>query len=226
MKTRQDDPYRLRKRSLISQFFLKCLTFFPLMPSSRGYNLTISKEKRFVWFRVAKICTGTIFNHMKEKGVTLDLAHPYNIHYPLKLYRDYFKFAFVRNPWDRLVSCWGSKVVDRNFFKLSDEEYEKMQTFESFVEYVSGLDIEKCDPHLRLQSRLIDLDHIDYLGRFETFDDDYPFICRKLGISTDGLEHRNKSSREDFRNYYDHKLRDKVYQIYQRDIQIFGYQYD
>ena len=94
MKTRQDDPYRLRKRSLISQFFLKCLTFFPLMPSSRGYNLTISKEKRFVWFRVAKICTGTIFNHMKEKGVTLDLAHPYNIHYPLKLYRNYFKFAF------------------------------------------------------------------------------------------------------------------------------------
>ena len=101
-----------------------------------------------------------------------------------------------------------------------------MKRFENFVNYVSNLDMENCDIHLRLQCRLIDLDHIDYIGRFETFSDDFRSICQKLDIPIDCLKHGNKSSRDkDYREYYNDKLYEKVYQIYRKDIQIFGYQF-
>ena len=29
-------------------------------------------------------------------------------------YREYFKFAFIRNPWDRLVSCYSQKLSNAN----------------------------------------------------------------------------------------------------------------
>jgi len=193
--------------------------------SSCPYCLTISDTKKFMWFRVSKVCTSTIYSHLR-RNVYLSCVRSIDILYPINLYKDYFKFAFVRNPWDRLVSCWYQKVIDENYFEFNDKEYEKMQHFENFVNYVSSLNIETCDRHLRLQSRLIDINQIDYIGRFERFEEDYTTICRKLDIPLEHLPHENKSSKtKKYKEFYTEELRNKVYQIYLKDIQIFGYQF-
>jgi len=114
--------------------FLKSNTY---IPSQSRYNLTICHEKKFLWFRVAKVCTRTIFNIFKQGQVRLDAEHTMFCHYPPKLFESYFKFAFVRNPWDRLASCWKDKVVesgvDQNYFNFDDSTHEKMKQFESFL---------------------------------------------------------------------------------------------
>jgi hypothetical protein len=226
MRTLSEKPIELHRTSKMVQVGYRALSKLPFLPSSRRYNITVCHEKRFVWFRVAKVGTRTIYDLLSKANVNLDAEHPYDIFYPVRAYQDYFKFAFVRNPWDRLVSCWLNKVVDSNHFGFSGPQLTKMSEFSNFVDFVSGLNSENCDPHLRLQCRLIDLNQIDFLGRLESIDKDLFEVFRILSIPLMDIERRNVSSdRNPYWYYYDNELIEKVYQIYCRDIQIFGYSY-
>ena len=195
-------------------------------PSAVKYNLTIGKDKKFVWFRVAKVATRTIFNALAKADVQLEAEHTMRVHYPYLQYRNHFKFALVRNPFDRLVSCWKNKVLDNNYFNFSEEEWAKMKEFENFVTYVESKNIMRCDHHFRSQSRLIDLNNIDFLGRFERLDKDLPFIMNTLGIDQSFIQHRNKSKEKaDYRSFYDTNLVARVEKIYEKDLNIFNYDF-
>ncbi len=196
----------------------------PFIPSEHRYHLTLSHEKRFIWFRVAKVGTRTIFRLLTEAGVMLDAEHPMSCHYPVNLYRGYVKFAFVRNPWDRLVSCWHSKVVEQNYFHFSAEAWAEMQTFSHFVDYVVARDSKRLDNHLQPQCELIDLNNVDYLGRYENFAADLTEVMQLLGVEHQTIPQENASSkRRNYRSYYDEELQQKVAAIYQKDLRIFGY---
>jgi len=224
MRTIPGKPKRLDKKSKSIQVFYKSIIKIPFMPSIGRYNITISHEHKFIWYRVAKVGTRTILNHLKESGVFLDVEHGNWLHYPVNSFDDYFKFAFVRNPWDRLASCWHDKVINKNLFQFDDSERERMKKFENFVDFVSGLDIDKCDRHLRSQSALIDLNMVDYVGRMERFDDDACYIFKRLGLPEKEIVRKNVTSgKKAYREYYDERLAEKVERIYRKDIQIFGY---
>jgi len=157
-----------------------------------------------------------------QANIELTAEHPYRIYYPVNRYSTYFKFAFVRNPWDRFVSCWRDKVIRRNKFELSDTE----QNLESFIDYVTkNVDLEYGNHHLRLQSRLIDLNHIDYLGRFETFETDLKEVMNLLDIEA-AIKKKNASNRKvDYREYYTERTKYKVAELYEKDIRIFNYEF-
>lgn len=226
MKTRPNQPGHLTFGSRISREFCKQASRVPIFQCSGPYDLTISSERKFIWFQVAKVGTRTVLNHFRENQVRLDVDDGYKLYYCPALYKDYFKFAFVRNPWDRLVSCWINRVLDQNYFKFTPPEIEKMKKFENFVEYVRGFNIEDCNRHFRLQRKLIDTPHLDYVGRLETFADDFREICRELKIKGDSVKSQNVSAeRKSYRDYYTPELREKVFQIYRKDIQTFGYEF-
>lgn len=105
MRTIQGNPSQLDGRTKRIQYLYEAISKIPFIPSTNQYNLTISHESKFIWFRVAKVGTRTILNHLRKSNVSLDVEHASFIHYPVKSYENYFKFAFVRNPWGRLVSC-------------------------------------------------------------------------------------------------------------------------
>jgi len=196
----------------------------PIIPSQKRYFITLSHEKKFLWFRVAKVGTRTILNILRKSDFKLHADQALNCHYPSKLYYDYFKFAFVRNPWDRLVSCWKNKVLKSNLYNFSEDERLRMKEFRNFVEYVSKLDIKHCDVHLKLQSELIDLNNIDFIGRFENFNDDLNEVLNKLEIEIDEIEKKNVSNfGKDYKDYYDEELIEIVARIYSKDIMLFSY---
>jgi hypothetical protein len=116
--------------------------------------------------------------------------------------------------------------VEENYFKFSEEKLLKMQNFADFVDYVAALDANRLDNHLRPQSALIDLNNIDYLGRFENFAEDLAEVTQILGLNLQTIPQENASqNRRDYREYYDEELKQKVARIYQKDLRIFGYMF-
>ena len=210
----------------LRQLPIRAYSALPFLPSERRYNLTVSSDRKFIWFRVAKVGTRTILNALKSANVPLDLEEESRLHYFPKLRRDYFKFAFVRNPWDRLVSGWMNKVVDRNFFGFDETELKRMREFPNFVDYVADLDMAKCDRHLAPQSSLIDLNNVNFVGRMENFDADFGVVLDRIGVNLDKVDRKNVSeARKSYRDYYTDETAQKAHDIYARDVSIFGYEF-
>lgn len=216
----------LSLESKLSQLFYRVTGKFPFLPSLKRYSITLSHQNKFIWFRIPKVATNTIHEHLKSQKVYLDAEYAFLVNYPPLLYKNYFKFGFIRNPWDRLVSCWLNKVVLYNHFKFSQKMYEDVQSFDRFVSYVASIDIHNCDGHLKMQSSSIDLNEIDFIGRLENFDADFSQICGCIGIDGKKVDVKNQTTgRENYTRYYNNDLRDRVFKIYEKDIRLFGYEF-
>ncbi|WP_462252978.1 sulfotransferase family 2 domain-containing protein [Ekhidna sp.] len=182
------------------------------------YNVCISDEFNFVWYRVAKVGTRSILKSFNT-SLNLDVNGSFMKIDDAK-YGSHYKFAFVRNPWDRLVSCYSDKVVGKKMFRSCWDK-----DFSHFVDYVSEFDLRYSDRHFRLQSALIP-EHVDFIGKFENLSSDFEKIVEELKLPLDKMEHRNKSSRKDYKDYYDDNLRLKVAELYKEDIERFNYSFD
>ena len=204
------------------------------IPSYYPYNLTICDDPKFIWFRNAKVGTRSIFNALDNAKVKYTAEHALNCHYSPQKYKDYYKFAFIRNPWDRLVSGWRQKVfvpawshkktVRKTILGIPPSDYIQMQKFENFISFCSTIDIKNCDSHFRLQCALIDLNEVDHIGKFENFDVDVKEIFKFLDLPINQVPHKNKSKRRpSYKSYYTEETMQQVAKIYQKDIQVFGY---
>ena len=143
-----------------------------------------------------------------------------------KLFKNYFKFAFVRNPWDRLVSelAWrgAGKSVDttRLYFekKLSKVEEEwgsKKGLSRIHVMPQINFIIDK-----RTREKIV-----DFVGRFESLQKDWDVLLSKIGTEKIILPHRMKSIHIPYWEYYTPRTKDLVYEIYRKDIEYFNYKF-
>lgn len=146
-------------------------------------------------------------------------------------YDSYFKFGLVRNPYDKLVSAYEYKRTETGNHHESKQTAKFMrENFEDFEDYVFNYDFEN-PPHdvARKQHEFLCLDgelQTDYLGRFENYRESLKEAFDLIGFEFDFdfLPHVNKTrSRDRKRNYYNDKIAEKVYGIYQRDFQMFDY---
>lgn len=153
-------------------------------------------------------------------------------------FKEYFTFSFVRNPWDRLVSCY------EHFFNRAHNHYEtqnyanpyammfgkKRISFEDFVDFVTSNENEYLDPHWCAQSNLVTINENgklpDKVGRFENFEQDMTQIFSQIGIPLE-MNHLNRSSRSkgNYTNYYTNRTKRLVQQRYKKDIEVFDYQF-
>ncbi|WP_181312541.1 sulfotransferase family 2 domain-containing protein [Nocardioides campestrisoli] len=194
--------------------------------SPLGYNLTISHSHRFVWYRVAKVATRTVRHHFAAHSVTMDVDHAMRIHYPTSTFSDYFKFAFVRDPLDRFVSAWHDKVVNHNYFRFDAATYKRMQDVVEFARWVSTQDLAAVpgtDQHLALQTRLVDLSQVDFVGRLESFDRDFAEVCEQVGAPAVPANPQNQTAAPGQRREASAELEKWVRRMYRRDYQILGY---
>lgn len=194
--------------------------------SPHPYNLTISHQHRFVWFRNAKVGTRTILGFLEEQHPE-GLAVLSSVPYPTAAFADYFKFGFVRHPLDRFISAWQNKVCDHNHFRFPPEELERMRTIENFAAWVAGQDLQSlstADRHVALQSRLVDLTQVDFVGRMESFGPDFSEVCDRVGLSWSEPERRNRSAVSGVTTESaSAELRSVVEETYRLDYQVFGY---
>jgi len=144
----------------------------------------------------------------------------------ISTWQNRFTFAFVRNPWDRVVSHYHYRV-ETNQTGLGTQTT-------SFTEWVfrayGARDPIYCD-HARFfmpQSNWIVDDKgqllVDFVGRFETIEKDFGVVCERLG-RTATLPHIKKSKHDHYRSYYNDATKQIVEKRFLADIERFGYRF-
>lgn len=148
--------------------------------------------------------------------ITLQQVRP---HLKPEAWESYFKFAFVRNPFDRFVSYCSfmmregdafqrdPKAVMRHFLANPPHDHILFHSQQSFVTDASG--------------ELL----TDYVGRVEEMQKSYDEVSARIGIPTAQLDKVNASERGDYREYYDDGLIEGVAKLYARDLELFGYEF-
>jgi len=139
---------------------------------------------------------------------------------------DYFVFAFVRNPWDRLVSQWNymnrcaQSGGNLNYKKRCAKMLESIDSFSQFLK--SKHTIEQCLNWVQYQNCI----GVNYVGKMETMQEHFNAVCDKIGIPRQQLPHVNKTKHKHYTEYYDDETRQIVAEKYARDIEYFGYRFD
>lgn len=140
------------------------------------------------------------------------------------IWNSYYKFAFVRNPWDRLVS-WHRMCMEFGGNKFQTYVRINHPEFSDFIR--DG----NCDGLARTCQNQLDYITddkgnvlVDFIGRFENLEEDF----RKMNLAGTGvkLPHANKSSHKDYRSYYSEETREIVAQRFAKDCEFFGYRFD
>ncbi len=141
-------------------------------------------------------------------------------HLPAKVYNGFFKFAFVRNPWDRMVSYYSFLAGRPNHHR-----HQRVVSLGGFREYLL---YEIARSKTTQKSILSDQSGqliVNFVGRFESLRTDFAQICRHLGIPFQ-LEHVNKTIHRDYREYYDRQTIRLVQDHFWEDIEFFQYTFD
>ena len=217
-----------------------------LLPAENARKINeVAHSEKSVFSLRTQIAANCIFVHVTKSGGTAVAqalfgeqphhyrAIQYRAMYGIRRYNAMFKFAFVRNPWDRLYSAWsylsggGWSHFDHRWYIENIARYEDFNTFirqwlteDSISEHIHFWPQSwfLCDKH----GRVI----VDYVGRFENLADDYEVVSRRLGIGSP-LKQLNTSSRKaNYTEIYEPDTIDLVTRVYQQDIDLFGYRFD
>tara|TARA_X000000950_G_scaffold243548_1_gene299092 strand:+ start:1895 stop:2491 length:597 start_codon:yes stop_codon:yes gene_type:complete len=129
----------------------------------------------------------------------------------------YFKFAFIRNPWDRMVSCWKNRAIKYEDFGKFLKDYPYPQSNHNLIWHTL--------PQLNHMTDLNGNNMMNYVGKFENLDQDLNTICKKLGIEYSPLPHINKSKHKPYWEYYTNEQRLFVETIYEKEIKLYNYEF-
>ena len=165
-------------------------------------------NKRFPYAELAQISHG----HLSLQQVRPFIGE--------EVFSGYFKFAFVRNPFDRFVSYCAFMTRENGAFERNPREVMRHLLFK-----VRPMHHVLFQPQHGFitdgEGRLL----ADYVGRVEEMQLSYDAICGKIGIPSQPLEQVNSSRRNSYREYYDQQLIDGVRELYARDVELFGYEF-
>lgn len=133
-------------------------------------------------------------------------------------FAQYFKFAVVRNPWDRAISQ----------YKFA---YQQNMSFADYVDNVIVGRRALSERHVAPQYRFVfdgnGVCLVDRLLRFERLADEFPDLSQKIFRERRPLSAVNVSrDRTDYRRFYDERTAAAVADAFRQDIDAFGYTFE
>ncbi|HTA46988.1 MAG TPA: sulfotransferase family 2 domain-containing protein [Bryobacteraceae bacterium] len=140
-----------------------------------------------------------------------------------EIFGDYFKFAIVRNPWDRSVSQFCYTRIRTDLHELIGMTAET--SFSEYLALIEGHEHVQWQPQFDF---LYDADGsilVDFVGRFERLEQDARSIFSRLSLETGTLPHANASDRRPYREYFDASCKRRIERLYGQDIEAFGYEF-
>lgn len=158
----------------------------------------------------------TLLLHAKGRDIRKEV--------PAEIFDSYYKFAFVRNPWDLMVSMY--HFILREPEAAKHDQVKALSGFDAFVHWVGktpdpfprGITKLQKDMLTDSQGKLLP----DLIGRYESLDRDFAQVCARLQIENT-LPHLNRSQHRDYRTYYNEETKALIAEHFQPDIDLFGY---
>tara|TARA_R110000824_G_scaffold86593_2_gene214150 strand:+ start:6657 stop:7382 length:726 start_codon:yes stop_codon:yes gene_type:complete len=141
--------------------------------------------------------------------------------------QDYFKFAFIRNPLDKLVSeyAWRQYAYKRGTLDI----YVSKKAPADFKDFVLHLEnhLSPQDAHVQPQYKFIyDDNHklqVDYVGRFEELNKELQEIAELIGAPFIEVPRLQGSNHDHYKSYYSPELESYVRQKYKIDFDLGNY---
>ena len=166
-----------------------------------------------VYFRVPKVASTSILISLRQID-SVERCEEYD--------ERCFKFAFVRNPFDRLASCYRHLIcrvgVGTVFKQIG---IYKNMPFDEFVDVVSKMEDNEMDMHFRPQHTFIP--DVDYIGKFESLNEDYCKVLQIIGIKQAPELLKENSTQKTIYDIYTKESIEKISKIYKIDFERFNY---
>jgi hypothetical protein len=168
---------------------------------------------------------------------------------PVDDFNNYFKIGFVRNPWDWLVSYYSyyhendhskgvvlkNGILERGANKFGNISFKQFISIieKEAGEYRTRKNLSQLKYPFQPQHKyLIDENEriiVDFVGKYENLDNDWNILTEKLDINNSyrsmKLERLNSTHDKDYKTYYDDADVERVYKIYKKDVDLFGYSF-
>ena len=171
----------------------------------------ICHERKFIFLHLPK--TGgssvieTLFPELVGRWGTY-WSHFLPKEYPAKLWRQYFTFCFLRNPWDRMVSLY-HYWCDGKYLNLGRRNIP----FPEFCWNYKEIIIYQGKPniHARPQTDFLKRNSIPvkFCGRYESLQKDFDQVCDAIAIPRTRLPRLIPSVRRKRGSYRQYYLRDE-----------------
>jgi|SRR5690554_273472 len=146
-----------------------------------------------------------------------------------EVWDEYFKFTFVRNPWDRAYSDYLWIKKDR---KINGSFKQYINATGSFKEVFTNRDSKNYrGDHKLLQTDFFDLEgefKLDFVGRFESLNQDMEYINNLLHMPYSFEQHskRNKNRKSHYSLFYTRRKKSLFEKVYAKDIKLLNYTFE
>ena len=182
-----------------------------------GY-IMINHEHKFIFIHIPK-CAGmsigrTLYNLVGKDPKTYEGFKIHHDEFDENIWKEYFVFTFLRNPLDRLYSQYRYRdflyehdfeyavrnmesLYQRNYNFVPDEN--KKGSLEDILNhYGEWIHLPTQGEFLRgkYSNQIDKRPYIDFYGKYETLQEDFDYVCEKIGLPQTKLLHENKSNNE------------------------------
>lgn len=223
-------------------------------------HFIVDNKHRIVYCYIPKVASTTWKKTMahlvglKSKSVhelRFKLLSSYSKAKARSILQSYYKFLFVREPFERLLSAYRDKFTRKtNVWKKYAKKVKRSVglrlgangstiadnngeiTFQEFVTYLIDVSSKggRLNEHWRHYESLCHPCNInfDFIGHYETLEDDAPFVLHETGVDqfVSFPPVHFTSTKDDLQRYYSKVPREDIIRlqgIYRRDFEIFGY---
>lgn len=206
----------------------------------------ICHKSKFLYIRTAKCASTSLIKAFKNNSIRLEVAkkfkqHPLSTdpnHIPIQVfkelmnkdnYNNYYKFSFVRNPFDRMISAYffAQKWAKGRGAKktLTWEELNVIKNM-SFSSWLINLTKNLNGSQIKYSSQYDFTKGCNFIGKVENLNQDFKTILTDLNIKKNiKVRKLNPTKRKQYRKYYNKEDRLLVEKLFEKDISYFNYDF-
>lgn len=150
---------------------------------------------------------------------------------------DYLKITIVRNPFDRLVSGWNDKIRTLNVNNKKHKPrfgFPQACTFEQFIKQIYDIEEENINRHFIPQYRFITYNDTLFSNKILRFEDlnnqwnDLVYELKRthnIKLNKMDINLNNTNRKKHYREYYNKELIKLVEEKFEKDLNMFNYQF-